>query len=55
MESKQILSQANLDVKQDHARYGFIMTDYRMIDMNGNLDLSASIPWTSNGTIGIRI
>lgn len=55
MESKQVLSQTNLDVKKHHARYSFIMTNYRRIDINGNLDLSASIPWTSNGTVGIRI
>ena len=55
MEFKQVLSQVNFYMKQHHARYGFIITDrelvaIRRLDMNGNLDLSASIPWTSKGT-----
>lgn len=55
MEFKQALSQVNFYMKQHHARYGFIITDrelvaIRRLDMNGNLDLSASIPWTSKGT-----
>ncbi|KAB8263533.1 hypothetical protein BDV32DRAFT_118826 [Aspergillus pseudonomiae] len=54
-EFKQVLSQVNFYMKQHHARYGFIITDrelvaIRRLDRNGNLELSASIPWTTKGT-----
>ena len=54
-EFKQVLSRVNFYMKQHRARYGFILTDcelvaIRRLDGNGNLDLSASIPWTSSGT-----
>ena len=55
MEFKQVLSQVNFYMKQHHARYSFILTDrelvaIRRLDRNGNLELSASIPWTTQGT-----
>ncbi|KAL1845564.1 hypothetical protein Plec18170_009699 [Paecilomyces lecythidis] len=55
MEFKQVLSQVNFYMRQHHARYGFILTDaelvaVRRLDRNGNLELSASIPWTTTGT-----
>lgn len=55
MEFKQVLSQVNFYMKQHHARYSFILTDrelvaIRRLDRNGNLELSASIPWTTKGT-----
>lgn len=54
-EFKQVLSQINFYMLQHHARYGFILTDaelvaVRRLDRNGNLELSASIPWTTTGT-----
>ncbi|QKX55691.1 uncharacterized protein TRUGW13939_02788 [Talaromyces rugulosus] len=54
-EFRQALSQVNWYMNQHHARYGFIITDrelvaIRRLDSNGNLELSASIPWDANGT-----
>lgn len=42
-------------MKQHHARYSFILTDCELVaiqrlDRNGNLELLASIPWTTKGT-----
>ncbi|KAE8353788.1 hypothetical protein BDV28DRAFT_99781 [Aspergillus coremiiformis] len=55
MEFNQVLSQINFYMKQHHARYGFVITDrelvaIRRLDRNGNLELSASIPWPASGT-----
>ncbi|KAF4199010.1 hypothetical protein CNMCM8694_006763 [Aspergillus lentulus] len=55
MEFKQVLSQVNFYMKQHNTRYGFILTDcelvaVRRLDRNGNLELSASIPWTAKGS-----
>lgn len=54
-EFKQALSQVNWYMKQHHTRYGFILTNQelvaiRRLNEHGNLELSASIPWTAHGT-----
>ena len=43
-------------MKQHHARYSFIVIDselvaIRRLDRDGNLELSASVPWTSSGIV----
>ncbi|KAF5854837.1 hypothetical protein ETB97_011116 [Aspergillus alliaceus] len=55
MEFKQVLSQVNFYMRQHNTRYGFVLTDcelvaVRRLDRNGNLELSASIPWTAKGS-----
>lgn len=51
----QVLSQVNFYMRQNGARYGFVLTDrelvaVRRLDSNGHLELSESIPWTASGT-----
>jgi hypothetical protein len=53
-EFKQALSQVNWYMKQNNARFGFILTDrelvaIRRLDDDGRLELSQSIPWATQG------
>ncbi|KAJ9301958.1 hypothetical protein DTO271G3_824 [Paecilomyces variotii] len=55
IEFKQVLSQLNFCMKENYARYGFVLTEIelvavRRLDRNGNLEVSASIPWTTFST-----
>jgi hypothetical protein len=54
-EFKQVLSEVNWHMIQHSARYGLVLTDcelvaIRRLDKKGNLELSDSIPWTTQGT-----
>ena len=52
--NREALAQVNHCMMQHRARYGFIITDkelvaIRRLDVNGNLELSPSIPWNATG------
>ncbi|GAM35745.1 hypothetical protein TCE0_017r04306 [Talaromyces pinophilus] len=54
-EYRQALSQVNWYINQHRARYGFLLTNVelvaiRRLDGNGNIQLSAPIPFTRGGT-----
>lgn len=55
-EYRQALAQVNFYMKQHQTQYGYILTDkelvaIRRLDFNGNLELSAPVPWAQGGTV----
>ncbi|KAK2810238.1 hypothetical protein FQN50_003208 [Emmonsiellopsis sp. PD_5] len=53
-EYRQVLSQINFYMKQNGARYGFIITDTELVPVkrlseNGHVAVATAIPWTQRG------
>lgn len=53
-EYRQVLSQVNFYMKQNGARYGFIITDTELVPVkrlseNGHVAVATAIPWTQRG------